>query len=137
MPDNKLELVVEVDADKANASIKSVNTGLSGMEQAAVQAARNASTGIDGMTASMVKGATAGNLLAESIKKGAEWIKEWAVGAAQYAAHTSPMEAVAIALAKAHGSTTGETNKTVGAIKRVGFSTKTPFTPLTGSLSPT
>ena len=27
---NKLELVVEVDVDKANASIKSVNTGLSG-----------------------------------------------------------------------------------------------------------
>jgi len=38
--DNELELVVEVDADKANASIKSVNIGLSGMEQAAVQAAR-------------------------------------------------------------------------------------------------
>jgi hypothetical protein len=32
MPDNKLELVVEVDA---NASIKSVNTGLSSMQQAA------------------------------------------------------------------------------------------------------
>jgi hypothetical protein len=124
MADNKLELVVEVDADKANASIKSVNTGLSGMEQAAVQAARNASTGIDGMTASMVKGATAGNLLAESIKKGAEWIKEWTVGAAQYAAHTSRMEAVTIALAKAHGNTTGETNKAVEAIKRVGFSTQ-------------
>jgi hypothetical protein len=124
MADNKLELVIEVDANKANASIKSVNTGLSGMEQAAVQAARNASTGIDGMTASMVKGATAGNLLAESIKKGAEWIKEWTVGAAQYAAHTSRMEAVTIALAKAHGNTTGETNKAVEAIKRVGFSTQ-------------
>ena len=32
---NKLELVVEVDVHKANASIKSVNTGLSSMEQAA------------------------------------------------------------------------------------------------------
>ena len=48
---NKLELVVEVDVNKANASIKSVNTGLSGMEQAAGRAARGASTGIDGMTA--------------------------------------------------------------------------------------
>ena len=34
---NKLELVVEVDVNKANASIKSVNTGLSGMEQAAAK----------------------------------------------------------------------------------------------------
>jgi hypothetical protein len=37
MPD---ELVVEVDVNKANASIKSVNTGLSSMEQAAGKAAR-------------------------------------------------------------------------------------------------
>ena len=59
MADNKLELVVEVDVNKANASIKSVNTGLSSMEQAAGRATRGASAGIDGMTASMVKGATA------------------------------------------------------------------------------
>jgi hypothetical protein len=57
---NKLELVVEVDVNKANASIKSVNTGLSSMEQAASKAAHGASAGIDGMTASMVKGAAAG-----------------------------------------------------------------------------
>jgi hypothetical protein len=122
--DNKLELVVEVDADKANASIKSVKHRSVWHGAGGGQAARNASTVIDGMTASMVKGATAGNLLAESIKKGAAWIKEWTVGAAQYAAHTSRMEAVAVALAKAHGNTTGEPNKTVEAIKRVGFSTQ-------------
>jgi hypothetical protein len=35
MADNsKLELVVEVDVNKANASIKSINTGLSSIEQA-------------------------------------------------------------------------------------------------------
>ena len=53
--DNKLELVVEVDADKANASIKSVSTGLSSVGQAAVHATKGASAGIDGMTASTVK----------------------------------------------------------------------------------
>ncbi len=51
MPDNKLELVVEVDVNKANASIKSINTGLSSMEQAASKAAKDASSSIDGMTA--------------------------------------------------------------------------------------
>ena len=66
---NKLELIVEVDVNKANASIKSVNTGLSGMEQVAAKAARGAPAGTDGMTASMVTGAAAGNLIAESIKK--------------------------------------------------------------------
>src|SRR6266852_1215001 len=88
MPDNnKLELVVEVDVNKANASIKSVNTGLSSMEQAASKAAHGASAGIDGMTASMVKGAAAGNLIAESIKKALEWAKEWTIEAANHAAH--------------------------------------------------
>ena len=88
---DRLELVVEVDVNKANASIKSVNTGLSGMEQAAAKAARGASAGIDGMTASMVKGAAAGNLIAESIKNGLDWAKEWTLGAAEHAAHTDKM----------------------------------------------
>lgn len=49
---NKLKLVIEVQADKANASIKGVNQGLAGIERIAVSVAKNASTGIDGMTAS-------------------------------------------------------------------------------------
>src|SRR5450631_3534239 len=53
--DNKLELVVEVDVNKANASIKSINTGLSSMEQAAGKAARGSSAGIDGLTVSLLK----------------------------------------------------------------------------------
>jgi len=45
---NKLELVVEVDVNRANASIKSINTGLSSMEQAAGKPRAGASAGIDG-----------------------------------------------------------------------------------------
>ena len=89
MPDNnKLELVVEVDANKANAPIKSVNTGLSSMEQAASKAARGVSAGIDGLTVSIVKGATAGNLLAGAIKHGVEWLKEWTIDVVKSAANT-------------------------------------------------
>lgn len=40
-----------------------VNQGLAGIERIAVSVAKNASEGIDGMTASMVKGSLAGNLL--------------------------------------------------------------------------
>jgi hypothetical protein len=101
--DNKLELVVEVDVNKANASIKTINTGLFSMEQAASNAARGAAAGMDQMTASMVKGATAGNLIAESIKKALDWAKEWTIGAAQFAAHTDRMGLSMQALAKAHG----------------------------------
>ena len=53
---NKLELVVEVDVNKANASIASIGTGLSSMEQAAGKAARGAPAGIDSLTVSMVNG---------------------------------------------------------------------------------
>jgi hypothetical protein len=66
--DNSFELAVEVDAHKANASIKSVGTGLASMEQAAVHATKGASAGIDGRTAGIVKGAIAGDLFAEGIK---------------------------------------------------------------------
>ena len=72
---NQLELVVTVEVDKANQSIKSVNANLSGIEAAATKSARAASGGIDGMTASMVKGATAGNLLADAIKNAIEFAK--------------------------------------------------------------
>jgi hypothetical protein len=121
---SNLELVVEVDVNKANASIKSVNSGLSSMEQAATQAARGASQGIDGITASMVKGATAGNLLADSIKSALNWAKEWALGAAQHAAHTDKMAPSLNSLAKAHGISTEAANKAMQSVKNVGFETQ-------------
>ena len=56
MPDNnKLELVVEVDANKANAPIKSVNTGLSSLCQAAWKVCPRCVWRINGLTVSMVR----------------------------------------------------------------------------------
>ncbi len=103
MADNKLELVVEVDANRANASIKSVNTNLSNIEATATKAARGASQGIDGMTASMIKGATAGNLLADAIKTALRWVKEFTIDAVKDAAHVERLQLANLALAKAHG----------------------------------
>jgi hypothetical protein len=124
MADNKLELVIQVDTDKANASIRSVNTSLSSMEQAAVKSARGASAGIDGLTVSMVRGATAGNLLADAIKSAIEFAKSWTVEAAKYAAHTAKMEAVTGALARSHGEGADAAAKAVAAIKQIGYSTQ-------------
>ena len=76
------------------------------MEQAAAKAARGASTGIDGTTASMVKGAAAGNLIAKSIKKALAWAKDSTLGAAEHAAHTDKMSLSMASLAKAHGVST-------------------------------
>ncbi|MBS1876631.1 MAG: hypothetical protein JSU00_25675 [Acidobacteria bacterium] len=121
MADNKLELVVEVDVNKANASIKTVNSGLSSIEQTAAKAAHGASSSIDGMTAAMVKGATAGNLLAEGIKKAIEWAKEWTIEAAKLAAHEARMEASTRALAKAHGVSAEAMERSVEAVRKVGF----------------
>ena len=50
MADNKLELVVTVEVDKANQSIKSVNASLSSMEASATKSAKGATQGIDGIT---------------------------------------------------------------------------------------
>ena len=124
MADNsKLELVVEVDVNKANSSIKSVNTGLTSMEQAATQAARGASQGIDGMTASMVKGATAGALLADAIKEAVNWVKAWTIGAAEHAAHTDKMALSMNSLAKAHRISAEAAGQAVESVKKVGYET--------------
>ena len=120
---NQVELVVTVEVDKANQSIKSVNANLSGIEQTAVRAASGASQGIDGMTASMIKGATAGNLLADAIKKAIDWAKEWTVEAAKEAAHTERAAVVARSLAKAHGDGAAAAEKAIEAIKQVGYAT--------------
>lgn len=80
MRDNKLELVVEVESTGERFD-KSINTGLSGMEDAARRAATGGSHGIDGLTVSMVKGATSGNLLADAIKTALHWVKEFTIDA--------------------------------------------------------
>jgi len=95
--DNKLELVIEVLADKANAQIKGVNQSLAGIERIAVSVAKNASDGIDGMTVSMVKGSLAGNLRAEAIKGAAEPVKQYVAGAVEMAAHTERLPRLRIA----------------------------------------
>jgi hypothetical protein len=121
MADNKLELVVEVDAYRANASIKSVNASLSSMEAAAAKSARGAAQGIDGMTAAMVKGATAGNLLADAIKSALAWAKDFTVGSVMMAAENAKAEASLKALANAHGVGAAAAAKQVSAIEEIGF----------------
>ena len=120
---NQIELVVTVEVDKANQSIKSVNANLSGIEQTALRAARGASQGIDGMTESMVKGATAGNLFADAIKKAIETVKEWTIDAAKQAAQEDRATIVTRALAKAHGDGAAAAQKAVEAIRAVGYTT--------------
>ena len=117
---NQIELVVTVEVDKANQSIKSVNANLSGIEQTAVRAARGASQGIDGMTASMVKGATAGNLLADAIKKAIEFAKEWTIDAAKLAAHEERLTHAGEGLAKAHGVAADAFHRAVEEVKALG-----------------
>ena len=118
---NQIELVVTVEVDKANQSIKSVNANLSGIEAAATKSARAASQGIDGMTASMAKGALAGNLLADAIKKAIEFAKEWTVEAAKEAAHADRAVAIARTLAKSHGDGAAAAQKAIDAIREVGY----------------
>jgi hypothetical protein len=124
MADNKLELVVTIEVDKANQSIKSVNTNLSNIEATATKAARGASQGIDGMTASMVKGATAGNLLADAIKKAIDFGKEWTIGAARQAAQEDRLVSITRTLARVHGDGAAAAAKAIEAIRQVGYTSE-------------
>ena len=84
-------------ADKANGQIKDVNQTLPAIERIAVSVAKNASEGIDGMTASMVKGSLAGNVLPEAIKGAAESVKEYVAGAVGMAVDTERLPRLRIA----------------------------------------
>ncbi|MCZ2147963.1 MAG: hypothetical protein LC126_09300 [Bryobacterales bacterium] len=114
---NQVELVVTVEVDKANQSIKSVNANLSSIESTAAKSARGAAAGIDGMTAAMVKGATAGNLLADAIKTALRWVKEFTIDAVKDAAHVERLEQATLALAKSHGVSAEAVRKTSQAIQ--------------------
>ena len=81
--DNKLELVIQVDAAGANASIKNVNKSLSGLEKEAVSSAKGASKGIDGMTLSMTKAVVAGNAIYDVAKRAFAALKDFTLGAIQ------------------------------------------------------
>lgn len=121
MADNKLELAVTIEVDKANQSIKSVNTNLSNIEATAAKAARGASQGIDGMTASMVKGATAGNLLADAIKEAVGWMKEWTIDAVKAAAREERLIHAGEGLAKAHGQAAASFKEAMEQVEELGI----------------
>lgn len=75
---DKFELVIEVNSQQGNASIKQVNQNLSDLERRAVSSSRGASSGIDRMTASMFKGVLGAQALYGAAIKAAQGIKELA-----------------------------------------------------------
>ncbi len=81
--DNKLELVIEVDASKGNVALLSFNKSLNKMEKQAVSSSKAASTGFDGMIASMTKSVFAGDALWDMTKKGFETLKQFSLGAVE------------------------------------------------------
>jgi len=124
MPDNRLELVVQVDVDKANASIKSINTGLSNLESTASNAARGASRGIDGLTLSVVKGATAANLLTGAFERVVGWVREYTVESAKLAARNETLAVVNAQLARANDYNGDAIERLVGRVKNLGITTQ-------------
>ena len=76
----------------------------------------------------MVKGATAGNLLADAIRKAIDTVKEWTIDAAKQAAQEDRATVVTRALAKAHGDGAAAAQKAVEAIREVGYTTATATT---------
>ncbi len=71
--------------------------------------------------AAMVKGATAGNLLAEAIKSALTWVKDFTVGSVMMAAENAKAEASLKALANAHGVGAAAAAMQVSAIEEIGF----------------
>lgn len=81
MADSKLELVIQVDSAKANASIQNINGSLANFEKQAVSTTVKASKSFDGLTASMTKGVLAGNAIYDMAKKAFQAVKSFTLGA--------------------------------------------------------
>ncbi len=122
--DNTLQLVIQVEADKANNSIKSVNASLSSLESTAVSASRGASQGVDGLTASVAKGAAAGTLLAHAFEKVVGWVKEYTLEAAKLAARNETLAVVNQQLARANSYNSDAIERLVDRIKALGITTQ-------------
>jgi hypothetical protein len=121
---NTLQLVIQVEADNANNSIKSVNASLSSLESTAVSAARGASQGIDGLTASVARGAAAGTVLAHAFEKVVGWVKEYTLEAARLAARNETLAVVNQQLARANSYNGDAIERLVDRIKALGITTQ-------------
>lgn len=121
---NRLELVVEVDTNRANASIKSVNSSLSSMEAAALKTARGASSGIDSLTMSIAKGAAAANALSGAFEQVVGWMQEQIVEVARLAARIETLAVVNAQLARANGYSEGSIERLVERVKTLGITTQ-------------
>jgi len=100
---------------------QSISAGLSSVKLTAAKTARGASAAIGGMTARMVKGATAGNLIVGTTNRVAERTRNRTIRAAQIAARESSMGACGRALAKAHDVATDAFQNAVEAVRKVGY----------------
>jgi hypothetical protein len=78
---DKFELVIEVNSQQGNASIKGVNKSLSDLERQAVQSTSRASAGMDRMTDSVMKGALGVLALYAGVTRAFGALKQFTLGA--------------------------------------------------------
>jgi hypothetical protein len=89
------------------------------MGAAAARSARGASAGIDGLTATMVKGAAAGTVLGHAFEQAVGWLKEYGAEIVKYAARTQTLGVVTNQLAKVNDYNAASVNRLVDRIKHL------------------
>jgi len=119
--DAKLELVITVDGDKANAEIKRLNQNLDDIGKHGKQAGDHAGGALDHLTGKIAAGAAVGEVLAGTFEKLVEVAKEFAVEATKLAAHNEFVAATTEQLARIHGLSAAAVKGHAQAIKLLGF----------------
>ncbi len=117
----KLELVITVDGDKANAEVKRFNQNLQDIGKHGQQAGEHAGGALEHLTSHIAKGVAVGNLLASAFEKLLDVAKELAVESAKLAAQNQYAEAATEAVARANGIATEAVEKHVKAVQKLGF----------------
>lgn len=101
-------------------SIKGVTSGATGAKPALVEFEGSTKKASESMAGAVLKA----NLLTEALTKGLAIVKEYTVGAAQYAARTETLSVVMDRLAKVNHLSTGAVRAQADEVKRLGITTQ-------------
>ena len=121
MAANKIYIQVDFQSQSANQAITTLNKNIGAIGAAASQATIKASAGIDGMTSSMLKAVTGGNLLSNTIQTALQWLKQMGADAVLQATQVERMQVATEQLAKANGIALEAVNQYSEAIQRLGI----------------
>lgn len=124
MPDNVLQLSIQVDNAQANRAIKLTNVNFDQLGASGVKAGVLASHGMNSIERGVLKGAAAGTLLASALQHVAGAARDWLGQSVLLAAQLERLRIGTESLARARGVDAAAVNRWIQQVKDIDFTTR-------------